>query len=271
MMHLFFTMGFQRSGTTLLNYLINEHPQVVSYSEWELAYWAYTGNEKLLVDSMADSYLKAQEDIPFDPERYAQYSWGYLKGELSLPEFIAQSYKLGCGPDTLAYGNKEAISLTHCRHGFFKKFVKDFKGKSRLIMLERDPRAVTASFMKLGFFPPNKAPLTQHHMQQFVRDYIRCMNTTMRILSSFAFLPIKYEKLMAQPQKTLHTIFTFLEVNTDPALIDAICTKHNQSSRLQFSGFVPERVLGWKNILTEEDAIWIKREYDKNRTPVALA
>ncbi|WP_419788335.1 sulfotransferase family protein [Pseudodesulfovibrio sp.] len=263
---MFFPIGFQRSGTTLLNYLLNEHPAIVSYSEWELVYWIHTGNERLLIDPQADSYVKILRDHPIDSEAYSLLAWAYIKGELSIVDFVRRSYMLGVRETTQVVGNKEAISLTHCQYGVMKKFAKDFRTLGPVIFIERDPRAVTASFIKLGFYPPDKAPLNEANLKQFVIDYVNCMNASEKYIRRFRrILPIRYEDLLSNPVDVLQRIFSFLEVDDSRELAHSICTTSGQRSRMNFTGIAPERAMSWEKRLSTSEAGWIMDYYGSHR------
>ncbi len=154
----FFLIGVQRSGTTLLDFLLNEHPEIVSVCEWEITLMLFAGQYKRLWDLEFDSFVKVFNDHNVDKEEYLALVRAFFNRNIKQDEFIRCAYDLCLHSEDLkAVGGKEAMGLPHYECRFMKKLRKTMNDDLKIIFMERDLKAVVNSFLKLGFFPPGSS------------------------------------------------------------------------------------------------------------------
>jgi hypothetical protein len=263
----FFIIGQQRSGTTLLDYLINAHPEVVSFCEWELLGMIYSNQKARLRDIEFDSFVKNKKDHNIATEKYLDLVEIYLSDGMSTRDFIEKVYDLGKYSDKVkAIGGKEAISLSHQKYGFMKKLVKNFDHSSVIIFIERDIKGVLSSFIKLGFLPPGKKQLNSKNIKKFTKEYVKCVNDIDMCASNFSeTYYIRYEDLIESPRDNLYGVFRFLDVEANDYTIEQILMTQRKTSRIDYKKIRPELVDSWKHNLSPETINFADRYFKKKR------
>ncbi|MBN2483462.1 MAG: sulfotransferase [Candidatus Omnitrophica bacterium] len=263
----FFLIGFQRSGTTLLDYLLNAHPEVVSICEWELIPMIYSGSLHRLHDTDFDSFVKVKKNHNVDVEDYLRLLDTYRAKKISTHQFIEQACDLCVHDDKIkVVGAKEAIPLSRRKFRFMKKLYRDFGKCTDIVFIERDIKGIVNSYMKLGFLPVGNRKISEKNIKSFVKHYVKYMNHIDKILSLFPrTIYVRYRDLMDVPQNTLKMIFEFLGVASDDSTLDAIIKTPCRTSRVNFEGIVSERKEGWRVRLSSDMAGFIDVYYKKNR------
>lgn len=263
----FFIIGPQRSGTTLLDYLVNEHPEVVSVCEWEITSMIFFNQKERLKDLSFDSFVKNIEDHNIDPRKYLELVDSYLELRIGIKEFVEKAYDLCIHSDTVkAIGAKEAISHTHYEYNYVNKLYHIFGDDIRIIFISRDAKGIVNSFLKLGYFPPGKMAPSDKNLKKFVREYVKLINGTDKAVSRFSYkLYITYEELLRKPNDTLKSIFSFLGVSQHESIISRILSTPKRTRRINFDGIRSENVDSWKEMLSDYHIEFIDKYYRKKR------
>ena len=237
-----FILGCQRSGTTLLRFLLASHPDVCSIDE-EHAYPVLTGRKTLSDDIAAGAKGKR---MVFKIPRFAE--------QLLLPDVRDETY--GTCPQ--------------------------FYDRQRAIFIVRDPRDVVASMCTLAanreqtWIQAYGRSMIEHRVQHrpsFAQKYAseiaqlaeqswpshllaafywRVKND---VLSSYATagLPIQvisYEELVVNPQPVLQRTCEHLGLSWTDTMLEHHNTEHNQldASGLAIGGSDPKRPIDSKSV-----------------------
>ncbi|MBN1257434.1 MAG: sulfotransferase, partial [Planctomycetes bacterium] len=175
---LFYLLGFQRSGTTLLASWLDRHPDIVCVEEPELCKDLLYRRKELLLDTSQDSLRKMLDYYHIPDEIYLTLARRYLEGKLTQDRFLRQAYQLCNRKSATCVGAKEVCDVSAFKHGFLPSLFDYHQGTiPKFIFLERDIQGVVASFNKLGFYPPNKRLLTRKNLRRFASDYVKCINS----------------------------------------------------------------------------------------------
>ena len=84
----FYIIAFQRSGTTLLSYLLDAHPEIVCIDEFELSKRIIYKQEKLLKDLNFDSNKKVLNHYKVETSRYLDICDSLLQSKIKEREFL---------------------------------------------------------------------------------------------------------------------------------------------------------------------------------------
>lgn len=224
-----------RSGSTLLNNLLNNHPNIVAIPE-ENVYWLlkkehghiqhFTQKQlRLFLDDFYFLITKSEHKFsefifPTKEELYtlliqAKIDLTYLNVTTLI--YLNSIYGLTKNRDAVSHIINKEIQFNHLISPIQKEFPA-----SKFILLIRDPRANIYSTYK-----------TQPNRKNF------CYHAKKWVLENAPLLPhlhaknalfIKYEAFVSHPQETMDLLFTFLEIDKKP--IDAQKTDFINSPRV---------------------------------------
>src|SRR3990172_4341282 len=92
--NVFYVLGFQRSGTTLLSYLLDAHPEVVCVDEFELGKRLIYGQPELLADVTyaTNRQVLTHYGVPADDYRAVWAS--FRSGGMGARQFIERAHAL---------------------------------------------------------------------------------------------------------------------------------------------------------------------------------
>ena len=153
---LFQLTGFQRSGTTLLAYLLNAHPDILCADEPELTKRVIYDQKYMLSDLNNDALKKNLDYYKVDKTKYLQLVDNYLSGHLNDRTFIIQCYELMNKKNASLIGSKEVCDIVSFKFDFLNLLLKLNPPDTKYIIIERNFNDIAESFKKIGFFPPGK-------------------------------------------------------------------------------------------------------------------
>lgn len=189
-----FFVGFPRSGTTLVEQILNQHAEIVVSDEKP---FIESVMQKLpFVTQSKSPYPECLDELKGNEiDQLKQVYWDAVRDE--LPEFSQRSVLL------------DKLPLNIIETGFINKLFPD----ARILVALRDPRDVCLSgFMQA--FTPNPAMINFLTMQTTVNFYAEVMGLWLHYRD---ILPLKwhqyhYEDLVSDFDKTTRDIFTFLDL-----------------------------------------------------------
>jgi len=195
--------GFPRSGTTLLEQVLDSHPQLVSSDEREAfgrdifpAMWRTPKTPLPTVealDAITTEHLAAQR------ARYLAYM------EAALNEPIGERMHLDKNP-----------TMTLLIPGMLRLFPE-----TRLLIALRDPRDVIVScFMQ--YLPLNPNSVCFLNLERAARRYANDMGTWLRLreLVCASWLEVRYEECVTDLEKEARRAVAFLEMPWTPQVLE---------------------------------------------------
>ncbi len=261
---MFFIVGRARSGTTLLQTLLDAHPSIVIPSEscillhLKNKYFTCTNWDDKTLDAFLEDLLtekKLKQSWKVDYEK--------LKNEIVVVPQSQRNYTIICKILYLNYSsifNQQNISLIGDKNPIYSAFISDMLElfpQAKFIHIVRDYRANVFS-NKDVFSLKNIACLA--HAWNYHNRKIEIAKTKI----PHQFYTLKYEELALNPKNEMKKIFDFLNVRYNDSVFDfykAVNEKSEQKVRNRFkkvhgnllNPININRVEVWKNGLSEKD------------------
>ena len=215
-----FVVGASRSGTTLLQLMLNAHPNIAIYGE--LHYF----DEILQIKKLLPS-LKTDEDIDrFFLMLRNVYSYRHLPHS----EKVYNAVKLRMKNDNSCsyekfykFSLEENAAINHSERigektpeniRYLKKLITIFPN-CKIIHIVRDPRAVIASCIKVPW-TSNSTIINALKWKSEVNN----SQVFLRSNPSVSYLEVLYEKLVSTPQNELKRICRFMGEGYDQKMLD---------------------------------------------------
>jgi hypothetical protein len=215
----FFIIGRARSGTTLLRSLLDNHPNVI-----------IPPGECPFVSNLFSRYFKKNLELQkmrgkFFNDLRSQPAFGYmnpdidkLKNEIlsnhalsyhSLCKQVYMNYRpVSAKKDILAIGDKNPdYSL------FIPRLIRIFP-ETKFIHIIRDPRSNVLSMMNARYESPVIASLA-YRWKYYNREIEK-----QKITFPERILTVKYEEFVAEPERTLKEICSFLKLKFHQSMFD---------------------------------------------------
>ena len=202
----FFLVGSSRSGTTLLQALIDSHPDIaippeshfylrfgpIVHTYGDLA--APRNRRRLIGAMLGDAFVE-------------EWRLGVTVAEVerrleahSFAGIVATLFRLYAdGQGARRWGDKTPEHIRHLR-----EIRRDFPG-ARLIHLVRDGRDVAEAMRRMIFYP-----VTAYGVARIWRDEIRHWQAFCATEGEAGTLVVRYEDLVTDPHATVASIFRFL-------------------------------------------------------------
>ncbi len=264
-MPVFFIIGRERSGTTLLRFLCDAHPNIEIPIECPYIIQMYSkyGNTKVWTSEKLMSFY---DDL---------FKLGYfnlwtidkdkLRNDLLACEGIT-SYGTICKTvhfNYISFNKKQQILVLGDKNPvyllFIKKILKIFP-EAKFVHLVRDYRDNILSMMKINLEAHIFASLA-YRWKVFNKKVIN-----FKQLYPQQFLTVKYENLVNDSSNSLKEICEFLNVDYNPLMLDfhklydeyknvypqEFIIKYFSSL---FQPLTPQKVDGWKNTMSERQII----------------
>lgn len=199
-----FLGGYPRSGTTLLEQILDSHSDVVSAEETD-HFQDYVGN-------------------PLDQR------WPVLVPILTVLESAPKDVLLGCRESYFAatesciqssIGDRLLIDKNPSLTSYILMMIRVFPEISLLVAL-RDPRDVVVSCFMQSLLPVHAANATWLELETAVEDYISVM-TSWRAIAPMLPNPhaeVRYEDLVVDMESTARRVLEFLGVNWDEDVLN---------------------------------------------------
>jgi hypothetical protein len=262
---LFYLIGFQRSGTTLLCHLLDKHHDIVCDEEPEVSKRITYKQFRLLKNPEFDSIKKTLDFYEVPSEKYTKLVDTFLLGDLEEDSFLRKFYALLNKKGATCVGAKEVCDLTAHKYDFINRLVDYHDSRAKFVFLERDIKGVVNSFIKLGFFPPGKNALTKGNTRRFAKRYIECLNATDRALSSCRTHYLTFRNLMNRPENELTKIYAFLGVDSSERTVKQIVSTPSKGIRVDYKGILKQMSDGWRANIGEKESLWLDRLYTRKR------
>ncbi|MCM5678457.1 sulfotransferase [Schlegelella sp. S2-27] len=270
----FLVLAHHRSGSNFLNDLLQSHPQIECLNEPLSMHTAFFRAHDLSVWRQEDF-----DDQQLHPCLARESSLrAYL---LSLRDYLLQS------GDSRVIGFKETVLFGKL------EWLKSFLPSLKLILLQRDPRAVVSSVLRsalLGFWryedlvPPSyhalwpdaKLPPSHHAGEEVHAATIAAMSVAVRgelarrTAALFDGMTLSLEDLLGDPEAAMHSLAGLLGVEPHPAQLSFLQERQLVSRGGTFSSFrLREHVLDrWRSHLSAAQLDAIDRVFAAAHLPV---
>lgn len=197
--------GHPRSGTTLLEQVLDSHPEIVSAEETQVFL------EETFFPLMRGRPPEADSLFPFlesiSPEQLRQARENYFQ---CLERFSGQT-----GGERLWVDKNPSLT------SYLPAFIRAFPEAKFLVAL-RDPRDVCLSCFMQPLFPTSPLSATYPSLEAAAAQYASVMTVwqTIRPLMPCPFLEVRYEDLVDNLEPVVRRILEFLGVSWDPRVQD---------------------------------------------------
>jgi len=198
-----FLGGHARSGTTLLEQVLDSHPDIVSAEEATVFH--------------EDAYATVRRNLPRDASMLAGLGTASIETLRLARERYFQSMALWLGQPI---GERLLIDKNPSLQALFITFVRIFP-EARLIVALRDPRDVVLSCFMLPHYPLNTGNVTFLELESTVRTYTRVMGIwqTLRPLIKNPWLEVRYEDVIEDLESMARRTLDFLGVPWNPKVL----------------------------------------------------
>lgn len=230
----FFLVSRGRSGSTLLQSILDAHPNICAPIESKFVLHLHsryknvvTWNEKTINQFIEDLYTN----------RKFRLFWNINQENLknNFDTYTVNHYRDACKIVYLSYQSffdKDKIKIIVDKnplHSRFTDILLTIFPESKFIHLVRDPRAVVYSHIK---------SLMQKKTYNLAFEW-RLLNAKIentKDINPILFYSIKYENLTQNPQKEVESLFEFINLDYNPDLLNANTTiKKNYKSNKYLS------------------------------------
>ena len=214
-----FLVSRGRSGSTLLQSILDAHPNICAPIESKFVLHLYTKYNKI---TNWDNKITNSFIADIYTNRKFRLFWNVQQKELEIlfSRYEINSFSDACKVVYLSHQSmfpKEEIKLVVDKNPLYSAFIpvllKIFPN-ANFIHLIRDPRASTYSHVKA---------LIQKNIPQTAYDW-RLLNEKTeetKIELPHLFHTIKYEELTSQPSEKLKSLFEFINISFIPELLNA--------------------------------------------------
>lgn len=192
-----FVVGFPRSGTTLVEQMLDAHPKLQSMDERPFLY--------MLADQLADQGFRVPQDIrTLDQRDCDELRRGYLL--------------LGCSKIERRWGaqlvDKNPLNM------LWLPLIHRIFPNARFIFVQRHPCDVALSCYMQEFRSAVLAVMSAN-LEQVARGYVMALEHWFHHVQVFhpSVLTVRYETLVADPQAETSRIGTFLELDDANSLL----------------------------------------------------
>ena len=263
--NIFYILGFQRSGTTILCHLLDKHPEVSCANEPELSKTIVYGRVDKLEKIENHAINRCIEYHGAFPDEYLNLVGRYRNGELDEHAFLSSAYRLFAKPNSAMAGAKEALEIAAEKFSWLEKLVGIHSGMGvKYVFVERDIKDIVASFLTFGFFPPGKKKLNFRNMKQFVKSYFKIIDNAVALLEKKDVLFKRFEDIAAEPRKELSDIFEFLGVDASDETVAEVAETPSSGSQAEYRGeFGPIR--GNRALLPDKWEKWLERRIQSGK------
>lgn len=210
-----FVVGCPRSGTTLLQRMLDAHPHVAIAGETHFVsrFWIKRDEfgdlrDDANFDKLIDAVVSTPEfgDLGLDTHRYAAAARAGAHDHAALFRLLLVQYaRLHCAERV---GEKTPDHLVHA------PVIAGYFPSSQFLHIVRDPRAVASSTRRVPWATQDaaqNADVWRKYMvyaRTFSRDMRRRIHT------------VRYEALVSDPEKQLRSICEFLGLSFEPAMLE---------------------------------------------------
>lgn len=233
-----FICGHQRSGTTLLQNLLDGHPRVLLLPSegtyfTSFAYVAHGAPSELAMDRFASEWIARLVDPNFEPHfrlgksdssrnpavDFARALFGWhaalrtrVEPRLAPLLAVAAAFKATAAP----HGAPSIwVDKTPQNERYAARFAP--LGRARFIQLVRDPRATFASLAQIYRSGESEPCDAAEHARAIGRSLRLAIVNARRLADRY--LVVRYEDLIARPAEEIERVRRFLDIPADPTLL----------------------------------------------------
>lgn len=211
----FFIVGRERSGTTLLQLMLDNHPNITVptesafISQLHAKYGKVTTFRQDVIDAYIDDlfddpYIRlwkiTRQDVKEQVDKIRPFSYAELCRAVMLSSRSSITKNM-----IMLLGDKNPVHSLH-----IPLLKKIFPG-AKFIFVSRDPRDQVRSMMNVNF--ERKDPVVQAYRWRYFNKKI------LNDLSEEKHLHVRYEDLVESPQEELKKICSFLDIAYDPVML----------------------------------------------------
>ena len=233
-----FICGHQRSGTTLLQNLLDGHPRVLLLPSegtyfTSFAYVARGAPSELAMDRFASEWIARLVDPNFEPHfrlgksdssrnpavDFARALFGWhaalrtrVEPRLAPLLAVAAAFKTTAAPHSAP---SIWVDKTPQNERYAARFAP--LGRARFIQLVRDPRATFASLAQI-YRSGESEPFDAAEHARAIGRSLRLAIVNARRLAD-RYLVVRYEDLIARPAEEIERVRRFLDIPADPTLL----------------------------------------------------
>lgn len=206
-------VGVPRSGTTLLRFILDAHPQLAIPPET-----GFLTDDSLLNSTAAPRELAhrltqlpqsapAWADFALDAEHFMETA-ERLPTSAGLPQVLRLFYQLYAARlGKPRYGDKTPVYLQHMQT------IARQLPEARFIHILRDGRDVALSWRQTWFAPEREPELLVRRWAEMI-DHARAQ------AHSLPYLELRYDQLIKDPHTQIRRVCEFIELDFDPAMLD---------------------------------------------------
>jgi len=252
-----FIGGVPRSGTTMLQKILGNHPQISAGPEFD-----NIPNIMHLYSKMQYGIETGRHDLYYDKE-------GLKK---NFENFINTLFQNRINPETKYISEKTPSNAL-----VFKELL-EFNSQSKCVFIVRDPRAIAASMKEVYL----KAQITgaSISLTKNISDYLILIDSYYKSLKEAIkkdnkrILIIYYEDITQDTCKAIEPLFKFLDLPFTRDLIDISKTNDvsytvdnvttevwNTNKMKNNDAITKESINKWKQLLSKTEANYIERYY----------
>jgi hypothetical protein len=233
-----FICGHQRSGTTLLQNLLDGHPRLLLLPSegtyfTSFAHVARAAPSEIALDRFAEEWIARLVDPNFEPHfrlgksdssrnpavDFARAVFGWhaalrtrVEPRLAALLAVAAAFKTTAAPQS---SPTFWVEKTPQNERYAARFAA--LGRARFIQLVRDPRATFASLARIYRSADIGAFDAAEHARAIGRS-LRLASVNARRLAG-RYLVVRYEDLIARPTDEIERVQGFLEIPANPTLL----------------------------------------------------
>ncbi|MEM6821298.1 MAG: sulfotransferase [Verrucomicrobiota bacterium] len=252
-MEKFFIFGCPRSGTTLFQEILDQHPKIAVLHEtrfmrtiWAGRYWRYVFGERWIRQHVLNSFFEEPniKVLGLDSEMILD-SWEkrQTRSFMGLMDELMVAYGTKCGASIV--GEKTPIHL-----GFAEALAEAFP-EAPLFCLVRDPRAVVSSWNKLHGVSAVEGNASRWC---YYWDYLQSC-----LARGLPIRVIRYEELLLNYQNVITDVLGDLDV----PMVDEVAHFNGGKGKLippkeshkdnVFKPIITDRISSWESELDELD------------------
>jgi len=198
-----FLGGHARSGTTLLEQVLDSHPDMVSAEETSIF--------------LEDAYTTLRRNLPPETSMLAGLDSASVETLRQARERYFKSMSLWLGNPP---GTRLLIDKNPSLQALIITFIRIFP-EARLIVALRDPRDVVLSCFMMPHYPISTVSVTFLKLEDTVRTYARAMGIwrTLKPLVKNPCLEVRYEAMVEDLESVARKALDFLGVPWDARVL----------------------------------------------------
>ena len=225
-MEKFFIVGCPRSGTTMLQQALNRHSRIAIPPETKL-FFSFFGHSR---DCQTQHLERLEADLKIELPRLATRI-GTVADSRAFYELMARRYvERLTGKDIVYFGEKTPEHTGHIHR------IRRLFPQAKILVLYRDGRDVALSMTKMPWASPN---LYVNFLVWLY--YLRHVQKARRTSAKSMYF-LRYEDVVANPEKVLGNLLTFLGLPYESAVVRGWGNREG----------IPEREYPWKGRALEK-------------------